>query len=67
MSTIVDKIRLVCRYGCRVQRVLRLLVKRTITLRSFMLSLRPVQVAVSTREGKMIFCDRDTELMAFGD
>ena len=33
---------------------------------NFMQSLRPSQVAVMTRRGGMVFCDADTERMAFG-
>ena len=67
MSSMMDKIRGIFRYACRLLRVLRLLAKRTISFRSFLQSLRPAQVSVTAREGKMIFCDRDTERMAFGE
>lgn len=67
MSRVLNTLRQACRYGRRLARVLHLLARRKITWRSFTQSLRPTQVAVRARGSGMIFCDRDTERMAFGE
>lgn len=53
-------------YLLRICRMTDLFVARAVDCSNFMRSLRPNQVAVITRRGGMVFCDADTERMAFG-
>lgn len=55
------------RYGLRIPRMLVLLATRRIPWTSFTRSLRSGQVAVPALGPGMVFCDRDTERMAFGE
>lgn len=55
------------RYARRVARMTWLLTTRTVSWSSFAQSLRPEQVSVQTRGRGMVFCDRDTERIAFGE
>jgi hypothetical protein len=57
----MDWLKLIGRY------TLWLLATRTIPWSSFKRSLRPGQVAVPTRGRGTVFCDRETERMAFGE
>ena len=41
-----------------------LFVARAVDCSNFIQSLRPIEVAVMTRRGGMVFCDADTERMA---
>lgn len=54
------------KYGFRICRMLDLYIGRTLDWSNFRLALRPDQVAVVTRGGGMVFCDADTERIAFG-
>lgn len=54
------------RYCLRMPRMVDLFARGAIDFANFRLSLRPAQVTVLARKGGMLFCDADTERMAFG-
>lgn len=55
------------RYGRRMLRTVGMVATRTVPLSSFRLALRPRQVALPACGLGMVFYDRDTERMAFGE
>lgn len=54
------------RYILRIIRMVDLFTRGAIDYKNFKLSLRPTQVTVLARKAGMLFCDADTERMAFG-
>lgn len=55
----------VVRYGKRVARMTRMLAKGTVDWSAFKMGLRPGQIAVLASAGGFVFCDEETEEMAF--
>lgn len=54
------------RYILRVLRMIDLFARGSIDFANFKHSFRPGQITVLARDGGMLFCDADTERMAFG-
>lgn len=54
------------RYCSRVVRMVDLFARGAIDFTNFKRSMRPGQVTVLARRGGTMFCDADTECMAFG-
>ena len=54
------------RYGLRVFRMVDLFARGRINFASLKQSLRSSQVTVLAKQGGTLFCDADTERMAFG-
>lgn len=54
------------RYIYRIVRMVDLFARGVIDFTNFKQSLRPMQVAVLASKGGLLFCDADTERMAFG-
>jgi len=53
-------------YLLRIPRMVNLFARGAIDFQNFKRSLRPGQVTVLARMGGTLFCDADTERMAFG-
>jgi len=49
-----------------IDRMVDLFARGAIDFENFKRSLRPAQVTILARAGGMLFCDADTERMAFG-
>jgi hypothetical protein len=54
------------RYTYRIVRMANLFARGVIDFTNFKQSLRPMQVAVLASKGGLLFCDADTERIAFG-
>lgn len=63
----MQKLQNIGQYARRVLRMVGLLATRTVPWNSFTRALRPGQVAVPSRGRGMVFCDRETVRMAFGE
>lgn len=63
----MDYLTRIASYGRRLLRMIGLFATRTVPWSTFTRALRPDQVAVPARGRGMVFCDRETERMAFGE